>query len=142
MSSPTTLRTSQANAMYRAQFFPLLKFHFRICNLLQCIPFKVEKSRRLRKIKSRFVLTIFRLQCVLSVAYCTSMFLNITIGPLTTSGRLQGLGLFIATLASTISRWNYSIDIGPVQIINAFLDFEAGIIESKLGKIILGPYFC
>ncbi|OXA49433.1 hypothetical protein Fcan01_15409 [Folsomia candida] len=62
-----------------------------------------------------------------SVVYCTAMFLNIsTNSHLTTSGRLQGFAPFILCLAASIARWNYSIDIGPIQVINTFLDFEAG----------------
>lgn len=118
--------------MYRTEFLPLLKFHLRICHRLKCIPFKYhEESGCMKKFKSTRVLQMFRLQCVLSVIYCVAMFLNISLGPLTTSGRLQGFGLFIACLGATMSRWNYSIDIGPMQIINAFLDFEAKVIESK-----------
>ncbi|OXA54007.1 hypothetical protein Fcan01_11608 [Folsomia candida] len=110
--------------MYGTVFLSLLKSHLKICNLLKCIPFEFDqRSGRLRKIKSARVLRIFRLQCVLAVMYCSAMF--ISIGPLTMSGRLQGFALFILSLAGSISRWNYSIDIDPIQIINAFLDFEA-----------------
>ncbi|OXA49068.1 hypothetical protein Fcan01_16642 [Folsomia candida] len=58
------------------------------------------------------------------------MFLNICIGPLTTSKKLQGLALLISPLGCLITRWNYSIDVAPIQIINTFLDFEARIIDN------------
>ncbi|OXA49640.1 hypothetical protein Fcan01_15394 [Folsomia candida] len=51
-------------------------------------------------------------------------------GPLTTSKRLQGFGLFIVCLVASVTKWNYSTDIAPIQIINAFLDFEERIVGS------------
>ncbi|OXA40852.1 hypothetical protein Fcan01_24377, partial [Folsomia candida] len=117
--------------MYREEFLRVLNFRLRICKQLQCVPFEFDQqSGRLIKTKSSRLIRIFKLQCALSAMYCTAMFANICFGPLTTSGRLQGFAIFLTCLAGTIARWNYSIDISPVQIINAFLDFEARITES------------
>ncbi|OXA48881.1 hypothetical protein Fcan01_16463 [Folsomia candida] len=69
------------------------------------------------------------MQCILTAIYCTAMFLNICIGPLPTSRRLQGFAVFMATVSASILKWNYSIDIAPIQIVNAFLDFEERIMS-------------
>ncbi|OXA61641.1 hypothetical protein Fcan01_00721 [Folsomia candida] len=61
--------------------------------------------------------------------YCTSLCLNLCFGPLTTLQKLQGLVFFIAYLTASIIRWNYSLDNDPIQLIHAFLDFEATIVS-------------
>ncbi|OXA43310.1 hypothetical protein Fcan01_22039 [Folsomia candida] len=102
-----------------------------MCHRLKCIPFEFDKkSGRFVKTKSIGLIRMFKLQCVLTAIYCTAMFLNICFGPLTMSGRLQGFAMLLASLAAGIPRWNYSIDIAPIQIINAILDFEETIMDS------------
>lgn len=118
--------------MYQKEFLPLLIYHLRICDLFKCIPFEYEeKSERFAKSKSIKVIRFFKLQCILTAVHCTALFLNICFGPLTKAERLQGLSIMICSLAAAIPSWNYSIDIAPIQIINAFLDFDARIIKSK-----------
>lgn len=118
--------------MFKKEFLPLLRYRFRICHLFKCIPFEFDdKSGRFIKSKSISVIRFFKFQCLLTAIYCTAMILNIFIGPLTISGRLQGLAILISSLFAAIPRWNYSIDIAPIQTINAFLDFEEKIMESK-----------
>ncbi|OXA42400.1 hypothetical protein Fcan01_22900 [Folsomia candida] len=58
------------------------------------------------------------------------MLLNIFYGPLTLPKRLQGLVLLVTCITASITRWNWSIDVGPIQVINAFLKFEERIIKN------------
>lgn len=121
--------------MYRKEFLPLLKFHLQICKILQCVPFDFDQtSGRLVRCRSHLQIRMFKLQCALSAMYCTSLCLNLCFGPLTTLQKLQGLVFFIAYLTASIIRWNYSLDNDPIQLIHAFLDFEATIVsgESKV----------
>ncbi len=118
--------------MYKSEFLLLLQHRVRVGTILKCLPFKFDKkSDRLYKSRSPWQLRIFKLQCALSVCYAMVMFANLCFGPLTMTGRMQGIGFFIVYFAATLMQWNYSLDIAPIQIINSFLNFEEEIISSK-----------
>lgn len=117
--------------MYRTEFLPGLKFNLKICKILSCYPFEWDlKSGRLIKCRPRRV-AMFKLQCLLSLGYCTGLGLNICFGRLNKIEKLQGFCFFMGYLVTTITRWNYTLDNGPSQVIHAFLDVEASIL-SKL----------
>lgn len=127
------LECNELKKMYANEFLPLLTFQIRMCQRLNCTPFEFhQRSGRFKIIKVSRIIRIFKLQGVLSVIYCAAMFLNISFGPLTLSKKLQGLVLFVACITASIARWNWTIDVGPIQIINTFLDFEEKILECKL----------
>ncbi|OXA41330.1 hypothetical protein Fcan01_24061, partial [Folsomia candida] len=110
--------------MFKTEFLPLMKLHLKISEKLACVPFKFSaESQNLVESRSNHV------QWVLTVAYLSAMFLNVCIGPLTMTERLQGLTIFLAFLAASIPRGNYSPNIAPIQIVNTFLDFEGGIMS-------------
>ncbi|OXA46953.1 hypothetical protein Fcan01_18363 [Folsomia candida] len=118
--------------MYQTEFGRFLEYRLKLSNIFNCLPFDFDKnSGRLTKSKSIRQIYIFKLQCVLTVIYAMAMFLHICIGQLTVSGRLQGVAMLLGYVMASIVKWNYSIDIAPIQVVNAFLDFEARIVESK-----------
>lgn len=47
------------------------------------------------------------------------------------TGRLQGFGLLMVYMAAFLMQWNYSLDIGSMQVIHSFLDFEEKVMSSK-----------
>lgn len=118
--------------MYQTEFLPLLKLHLKSCKFLQCVPFEFpQNSSRLVKCQSLSKIRMFKLQCILSVLYCTLFGLNLCFGPLTKIEKFQGFGFFMCYLLASITRWNYELDNGPSQLINAFLDCEETIMTSK-----------
>ncbi|OXA40940.1 hypothetical protein Fcan01_24307, partial [Folsomia candida] len=113
--------------MYTSQFLPLLQHRIRVGTMLKCIPFVFDQTLgRFVQNRSPWQLRIFKVQCVLSVLYAGGMLANLCFGPLTTTGRMQGVGFFIVYFAATLMQWNYCVDIGPIQLINSVLDFERG----------------
>ncbi|OXA64379.1 hypothetical protein Fcan01_00593 [Folsomia candida] len=62
------------------------------------------------------------------------MLANLCVGPLTMTGRLQGFGLLMVYMAAFLMQWNYSLDIGSMQVIHSFLDFEEKVM-SKLPQV-------
>ncbi|OXA40398.1 hypothetical protein Fcan01_25070 [Folsomia candida] len=112
--------------MYQTEYLPRLIFLLKICKLLSCHPFEWDaKSDRLIQCRSPIRIGMFKLQCLLSVGYCTTQGLNIFFGPLTTIEKFQGFGIFMTYLLASTIRWNYNLDNGPSQVIHAFLDVEA-----------------
>ncbi|OXA54224.1 hypothetical protein Fcan01_11388 [Folsomia candida] len=113
--------------MFSAKFLPILKFHLKFCKFLNCIPFRYnENLGRLVPIKNGHSLFKFKLQCVLSALYCGAMGANICFGRLSTTVKLQGSIFLMTYLIGAVSRWNYGLSPGPIQVINSFLLYEAG----------------
>ncbi|OXA36746.1 hypothetical protein Fcan01_28486 [Folsomia candida] len=119
--------------MFSAKFLPIPKFHLKFCKFLNCIPFRYsENLGRLVPIKNGDTLFKFKLQCVLSTLYCGAMGANIFLGGLSTTEKLQGSIFLMAYLIGAVSRWNYELSPGPIQVINSFLQYEAGPLRDLL----------
>lgn len=114
------------------QFLSSLQFDLKVCNLLQCIPFEFQpNARRLIISRSSSQIQMFKLQCILSILYVSEMFLNLFFGSWTVMERLEGSIFFLVCLFGTISRWNYSVDIAPIQSINGFIFLEDYTLHGK-----------
>ncbi|OXA62679.1 hypothetical protein Fcan01_00957 [Folsomia candida] len=112
--------------MYSSYFLPILKQHLRMCSFLKGLPFEYDDETGLVvKTRCHGTIIIFKLQCLLSVLYCSAMFLNLVIGPSTLIEKLKGVIFFLMYFNTTIARWNYSLDPTPIQVINSFLKYEA-----------------
>lgn len=118
--------------MFTSEFLPALKLLVRRCNFLRCIPFEFNyESQRLSRCKSNWTNRFFQSQGILSVLYTTALFLNVCRGQLSVAENFQGGIFFMVYLLGAVGKWNYSLDIAPIQIINAILDFERDVLTGK-----------
>ncbi|OXA38752.1 hypothetical protein Fcan01_26387 [Folsomia candida] len=116
--------------MYHIDYLPLLKLHLRVCKFIKCLPFEYDEKSGLviRTQNSRQVIT-FKIQSIFSLLYSFATILHVCIGRLTLTERFLGSLFLILDILLTTTRWNYSLDKSPGQIVNSFLQFEKQILE-------------
>ncbi|OXA42129.1 hypothetical protein Fcan01_23152 [Folsomia candida] len=95
--------------MFNSDLLPMMKNHLTICQILKAVPYEFDpKTGRLQKLKNVRHLCIFRIQCVLSVLYLTTLFLNICFEPLSLNGKFQGVTFcmlyFVASDSAKLAR--------------------------------------
>lgn len=118
--------------MFTTEFLPILKLRLIPCQFLNCIPFAFNPTiQRFVAIKSKKHLSIFQIQCILSVLYVLQMCLNLILSELSATQRFQGLSFFMLYFFCTIIRWNVSLDNTAIQALNSFLEFEATLTNRK-----------
>lgn len=121
-----------SSTMFISEFVPGVKLLVRRCNFLRCIPFEFNpQSQRFSKCKSNWTNRFFQIQGILSVLYTIALFLNVCIGQRSVAQTFQGAVFFVVYLLCVVGKWNYSLDVAPIQIINAILDFERNVITGK-----------
>lgn len=118
--------------MYHIDYLPLLKLHLRVCKFIKCLPFEYDEKSGLviRTQNSRQVIT-FKIQSIFSLLYSFATILHVCIGRLTLTERFLGSLFLILDILLTTTRWNYSLDKSPGQIVNSFLQFEKQILEGS-----------
>jgi hypothetical protein len=111
-------------------FVPELKFHLRLCKLLNCLPFHYnEKSGRLYKTNSATEIKTSTRLTTLHFLYLAAMTIHIVVSEMQFTNRLQGM-LFLSMIGILfVGRPYGNVDSSPIQLVNAFLNFE-----SQLGK--------
>ncbi|XP_035702099.1 uncharacterized protein LOC118433849 [Folsomia candida] len=116
--------------MFQAQVLQIFKMHIKVGQFLKCIPFEYyDTSGKLLKSESAEQLQFFKFQSIISALYAVTMFVNVFVGPLTLTGRFQGLTFSLIYAIAAVSGWNYRMDIIPAQVINFFLQFEEKVIK-------------
>lgn len=116
--------------MYTSEFLPLLQSNFKFCKFFKCIPFDFdEKKGRFVKATSPRDVLVFKAQCVLSLFYCGAMFGKLFFGNLSTEKKFQGVSFLVIYTVTFILRWNYSLNVAHIQIINGFMDFESSVMK-------------
>lgn len=121
--------------MYSTHYLKVLKRHLDVCKFLKCIPFEFDETLgRIIKTRSLKHIRIFRLECILSLIYTVAVFLNISVGHLTLTGKCKGLAFFPLYIFGVVTRWNYSLDLGSMQVINSMLEFEMKVLSGEKSK--------
>lgn len=118
--------------MYTTQFFPLLVRHLGLCRLLKSVPAKFDsKLGKIVPVENPRDITIFRIQCIISLVYkyTVAMFLNLCIGPLTVPKKFQGVSFFLIYVLLLFFKWNYHLDIAPIQVVNSCVKFEKKLVK-------------
>ncbi|OXA48860.1 hypothetical protein Fcan01_16306 [Folsomia candida] len=114
--------------MYTTQFHNLMVRHLGLCRLLKCVPAKYDANlKKIVPIDNPRDIKIFRIQCIISLVYTTAMFLNLCVGPLTIPKKFQGVSFFGIYFLLLFCKWNYRLDIAPIQVINSFVLFEKSL---------------
>ncbi|OXA43292.1 hypothetical protein Fcan01_22065 [Folsomia candida] len=72
---------------------------------------------------------MFKLQSIFSLLYTIATFLCVCFGRLTLTEKFQGSVFLILDILLTATRWNYSLDPSPGQIVNVFINFEKEILK-------------
>lgn len=118
--------------MYFTNFIPFLIQHLRMCKPFSCNPVEFDqKSNKFILVTCPKTIRMYRLQCLLTLLYCTVMLLHLIYSPFTWPKRFQGSIFFIMNFILLCSRWNYGLDIAPIQVINSFVTFETTVLDSK-----------
>lgn len=118
--------------MYSTQFLPLLIRHIRVCRFLRSIPTDFDgKSKKLVLITGPFQIAIFRLQLILSLGYCVTLFLGLFLGKMSMSKKAQGLVFYSMHIVILAARWNYSLNNSAMQVINSAMEFETQLLQGK-----------
>lgn len=116
--------------MYSTQFFPMLVRHLGHCRLLKAVPFEFDEYfKKLVPIKNSSDIKIFRCQCLIMLLYVVAMFLNLCVGPLTVQRKFQGFSFFAIYVILLLGKWNYELDIAPIQVINSCMQFETELVK-------------
>lgn len=115
--------------MYSTQFLPFLIRHLNYCRKLKCEFIDYDPvSKKLVNVATRRRICMFRLQGILTIAYTFTMSLQLSFGSLSVQQKCQGLVFLASYLILQTTRWNYSLDIAPIQVINTFVNFENGVL--------------
>ncbi|OXA48789.1 hypothetical protein Fcan01_16394 [Folsomia candida] len=118
--------------MYSTYFLPFLLRHIKIGQKLKSIPYEFsQKSGKLVITKDKTRIWIFRLQIVLHLMYCIAMLIHLCFGPSTVARKLQGFVFFCMYTVVLCGRWNYDVNVAPIQVINSAMEFEKKVVAGK-----------
>ncbi|OXA36538.1 hypothetical protein Fcan01_28697 [Folsomia candida] len=118
--------------MYHIDYLPLLKLNLRICKFVKCQPFEYdEKSGLIVRTRDVDLIRMFKWQSILSLIYTFATFLHVCFGGLNLTGKFQGSLFLVLDILITATRWNYSVDKSPGQIVNSFMNFELEILKGS-----------
>lgn len=118
--------------MYTTQFLPLLVRHLNRCRVLKSVPFRFDKnSGKLVLIESSGDIKIYRIQCILTLLYVAAMFAHLCFGPLTVQRKFQGFSFFGVYVMLLNNKWNFRLDIAPVQVLNSCVKFEGELVKGN-----------
>lgn len=113
-------------------YLPFLKLDLRVCKFVKCLPFEFDKNLgHLVTTGKVWNLRIFKLECILTVVYAAALIANVCLGNLTMTGKMQGAAFLPIYIFAVVTRWNYSLEVGPIQVINSMVQFENKVLRGE-----------
>ncbi|OXA39735.1 hypothetical protein Fcan01_25593, partial [Folsomia candida] len=111
--------------MFTVNYLWLLEINLKISNFLCCTPFSFDVTKkRVVRLSSVRKIRFYKFQCLLALLYCTALFTNLCLGPLTILQKLQGFPFFALYMGEVVLWWNLDLDPTYMQIINSILSLE------------------
>ncbi|OXA47716.1 hypothetical protein Fcan01_17514 [Folsomia candida] len=117
--------------MYTTLFSPFLKRHLALCSYLKTFPYDFNpETRRLFKVTDGECGMRHRLMCLIILAYMSTLLLGLIMGNHSAAARIIGI-VFFMTYCLPVGQWNYNLEMTPVQVLNAFMDFETKVLKDR-----------